>query len=314
MGMQVDTSNWVALNFDKIKTYFWSILAIVADVFFLAIFWELIGKIKRLPMFIKIFLVIFGVFLLDAVIFTTGVFWGNPVYLSILKGHLIVRFVLAVIATPFIVIYLNTDKYDEEKRDKPKTIWEILNFHSDLESKIENMEEVLKEEKKLEEELKKSEEKYALALQGANAGIWDWDIEKDNVMYSAKFHALLGFNEGELKSKIDDFKEMLHPDDVDRTMATIDDCFKNKKPYNVEYRLKNKDGSYKWYLSGGVVKFDDSGKPIRMVGSIIDIDEKKSIDKSYEDKVSELEKLNKAIINRELKMLELKKELQKSKE
>ncbi|MEI8270190.1 MAG: PAS domain-containing protein [bacterium] len=313
LGLQIGDFKWMSLDLSHLITYFWSIAAIIVDVFFIAIFWELLGRIKKIPLLIQVFLVIFGTFLIDALIFVTGVYLGQPVYWSILQGDLLVRIALALIASPIIVMYLKTEKYSEIERVKPKNFWEILNFHSDLETKIKSMEEVLKHQKELEDQLKKSEEKYLLALEGANAGIWDWDIEKNNIMYSEKFCSLLGFGKGELLDTIEDFKKMLHPDDIKETFSTIDAALEKKKNYSVEYRLKNKDGSYKWYLSSGITKFDSSGKAIRMVGSIIDINDKKIISQSYEEKVVELEKFNKLMINRELKMAELKEEIQKLK-
>ena len=309
LGKQVDTSNWVSFNFKNLITYFWSISAIIIDVFFMAILWELLGKIKKIPLFVQIFLVIFGTFIIDALIFVTGVFINQPIYASILQGDIIIRIILALIATPIVAIYLKAEKYSEDAREKPKNFWEILNFRSSLESKIKTMEEVLKYQKELETKLKNSEEKYSLAIEGASAGIWDWDIEKNYINYSSKFLSLLGFKEGEVSTTIEAFKLMLHPDDVEKTFSLIDECLNNKKVYSIEYRLKTKDGSYKWYLSSGITKFDSSGKAIRMVGSIIDINDKKLINESYQEKVKELEKFNKIMVDRELKMSELKQEI-----
>jgi hypothetical protein len=100
----------------------------------------------------------------------TGVFVNQPIYFSILYGHLTIRLILAVIITPIIFIYLRSEGYVE---NSSKKIWQIIDFKSDLETKIEGMEEVIKHSKELEVKLKESEEKYFLALEGANAGIWD---------------------------------------------------------------------------------------------------------------------------------------------
>ena len=309
LNLQVDTTKWISLDYSHLVTYFWSISAIIIDVFFIAIFWELLEKIKKINLFIRIFLVILFTFLIDALIFVTGAFYGQAIYLQILYGDLVTRLVLAIIATPIVTLYLKSEKYNETSRKKPKNFWDILNFHSDLETEIQSMEEVLREEKELKDKLQKSEEKYFLALEGANAGIWDWDIEKNVINYSNKFTSLLGYESEDLKTTIEDFKKILHPEDLDRTFKLIDECFNNKKNYSIEYRLLTKDGSYKWFLSSGITKFNPEGKPIRMVGSIIDINEKKMISNSYEEKVKELETFNKLMINRELKMTELKEEI-----
>ena len=275
LSLQVNTLSWVVLSNKRFIYYFWSISAIIVDIFFISIVWELLGKIQKIPLILRIFFVIFGTYSIDTLIFVSGVFGTQPLYVSILKGDLGTRLFLALIATPIIHFLLRTEGYREEKRSKPKNVWEILNFHSDLESKIESMEEASKEHKKLEAELKESQEKYALALEGANAGIWDWDIKNDMIMYSTKFLSLLGYENGELSNTLEVFKQqILHKDDRERTFALVDDCFKQRKIFSIEYRLQSKLGQYKWFLSGGIVKFDEGGKPIRMVGSIIDIDEK----------------------------------------
>lgn len=315
LSFQVDTSNWIFLTPKRLTYYFWSLSAIIVDVFFITIFWEVLGKIKKLPFFIRIFLVIFTTFSLDTLIFVSGVFGSLPIYTSILKGDILTRFIIAIISTPIIFLFLKSERYSEEERVKPKSAWEILNFHSDLEAKILSLEDVVKEQKLLQKELSEAKEKYLLALEGANAGIWEWDIVNNHIMYSKKFLRLLGYDEGELLDTIEVFKEqILHPEDLKNTFELVDLCFSKKTPLSVEFRLKTKEGSYKWFLSGGIVKFDGSNKPIRMVGSIIDIDEKKKIISSYEGKVAELEKMNNLMVGRELHMHEMKVELRQLRE
>ena len=311
LNMQVDTSKWIVITSERMWVYFWSIFAIILDGFFIAIFWEILEKTKKPSIFIRVFLVIFGTYLLDTLIFTTGVFGAQTIYASVLQGNLMTRLLLALVITPIISISLRREGYIEEKREKPKNVWEILNFRSDLETKIETMEDGIKIQKVLQERLKESQETYYLALEGANAGIWDWDIEKNYIMYSAKFSSLLGFEKGELSTTIENFKKILHPDDVERTFTLIDECFKTRKIYSIEYRLKTKDKSYKWYQCGGIVKFNSTDKPIRMVGSIIDIDEKKHLLESYKEKVDQLEQLNSLMVGRELQMFELKEQIKK---
>ena len=310
LGLQANTGSWVALSPTRFVYYFWSISAIIVDVFFITIVWELLGKIQKLPFFLKVFLVIFGTYCIDTLIFATGVFGGQPLYASVLRGDLSTRLILAIIATPIISFLLKSEGYKEEVRDKPKDAWEILNFRSDLETRIESMEESNKEQKRLEGELKKSHEKYALALEGTNAGIWDWDIINDHIMYSVKFMDLIGYKKEDLLDTIEVFKkQILHPEDVEKTFKLVDECFAEKKPFSIEYRLKTKEKGYKWFSSGGVTKFNAEGKPERMVGSIIDIDEKRKLIASYEEKVKELETLNHLMVGRELQMFEMKKKL-----
>ena len=96
LGFQVDTTRWVQFSAEQGTYYFWSILAIVLDVLFLAVFWELLSKISRLNLTVRVFLVVFGVFALDSFIFTTGAFAGTEFYAAILSGNLMIRFILSL--------------------------------------------------------------------------------------------------------------------------------------------------------------------------------------------------------------------------
>ena len=128
LSQQADTSGWVELTWSTAASYFWSLLAIIIDVFLLAILWELWSKIKKLNFLVKIFLVTLTVLVVDTFIFTTGVFGNSELYLSMLKGNLAVRVILSLIAAPLIALLLKSGGYAEEKRQKPKKFWEIFNF------------------------------------------------------------------------------------------------------------------------------------------------------------------------------------------
>jgi PAS domain S-box-containing protein len=305
----VDTSKWVSVSPILFRVYFWSITALLFDVFFLPISWEFLGKLKRIALPWRVYIVMFSTLALDSLIFDSGAFGNTQNYLAKLFGDLLNRVILTTLMTPIASFFLKSKGFDETQRKKPSNFWEIFNFRSDLESRIKTMEEVLREQSVLEKKLKEAEERYALAVEGANAGIWDYDVVNNRIMYSAKFCQLLGFNEGDLKTTIEDFLNMLHPDDVKRTQDFLNYCFREKKRYDIEYRLKNKDGTYRWYMSGGVISFDAKGKPLRLVGSTIDINEKKLISESLKEKITELERFNKLMVDRELKMVELKEEL-----
>jgi len=310
LGFEVNTTNWVQFNLVRAPYYFWSILAIIFDVIFIGIVWELLSKIKSLNLVIRVFLITFGVLALDTFIFTTGVYGASGVYLSALKGDLFIRLILSLIGAPIIGYFLKSEGFSEEKRDKPKNFWEILNFRSDLEKKIFTLEEIIEKNKILEQKIRKSEEAYELALSGSGSGIWDWDTITNSIVWSSKFCELLGYEPGGIKGDLTTFKNiLLHPDDIDRTFVLVNQCLKTGKPYEIEYRLKTKLGEYRWFLATGITKYDNNKKPIRMVGSIIDINAKKQAELTIKEQLDQLTKLNNLLIDREIKMVELKKEI-----
>lgn len=313
LQFQTNTSAWVQFTWASAEIYFWSLLAIVVDVFFLAFTWELLSKFRRLPLFFRVFLVVLGVYILDTIIFCTGVFWNNEVYLSILKGNLLVRLILSLLGVPVMSFLLKAQGFSEAKRLKPQNFWEILNFRSDLEVKISSLEEAIKKNKILENDLKKAQETYELVISGSGAGIWDWNIITDEIIWSPKTFQLLGYEVGELENSLQAFKNILHPEDSQKTFAVVDASFQSHKAYATEYRLKTKSGDYRWFAANGIIKYDKNNKPVRMVGTLIDIDNKKRGELEIVEKIQELTALNRAMVGRELKMVELKQELEQLK-
>lgn len=310
LGFEVDTTKWVQFSLDKGMYYFWSMLAIILDVLFMAIFWELLSKIKSLNLMVRVFLVIFGVFALDSLVFTTGAFGNTEFYSAILKGNLAIRFILSLIGAPIMAHFMKEEGFTEEGREKPKNFWEIMNFRSDLEIKILSLEETIAEKKMLEEKLKGATETYELAIAGAGAGIWDLDIPSSRIHFSDKLLQLLGYENGELEDDFNVLKaSILNPEDSDRVVSLFEKRLSDGKPFEAECRFKNKSGQYRWFLVNGITKYDDGGKPVRMVGSAIDIDLKKEAEAKLKEKIAELTKFNEVMLGRELKMIDLKKEI-----
>ncbi|MES2689903.1 MAG: PAS domain S-box protein [Bacteroidota bacterium] len=131
--------------------------------------------------------------------------------------------------------------------------------------------------KKAEEDLKESDLRYELAAQGTAAGLWDWfDMSVYDQWWSPRFYELIGYENNEIPASVETFRSIIHPQDRELTLALLDEHFKNNKPFNIEYRFKTKNNGYKWFLATGQVHRDGTGKPVRMVGSIIDIDYKKN--------------------------------------
>lgn len=120
-----------------------------------------------------------------------------------------------------------------------------------------------------------SEQRFALAVRGTNDGIWDWDLKTDVVYYAPRFKQLLGYQDDEMQNLFSEFEVRLHPDDHDHTMAAIRAHMEQQDPYDVQYRLKCKDGDYRWFRARGIALRDESGHPYRMAGSITDITEQK---------------------------------------
>ncbi len=126
--------------------------------------------------------------------------------------------------------------------------------------------------------LKKSEERYSMALRGTKAGIYEWWVKENSVNVSTYWKNLLGYEEDELKNiSIETFLSFIHPEDLARTSKAIEVHMKDHMPYQNELRIKTKSGEYKWFQDSGVSKLDIDGSPSIVIGSIIDIDERKKV-------------------------------------
>jgi PAS domain S-box-containing protein len=127
-----------------------------------------------------------------------------------------------------------------------------------------------------EEALRASEERWKFALEGAGDGVWDADLRTGEVLYSKRYQEMLGFGEHEFGNSREEWEQRLHPEDKLRVMAGRQAYLDGKSlTYASEFRLRCKDGSWKWILSRGmVVSRDAEGKPLRMIGTQADIDER----------------------------------------
>jgi PAS domain S-box-containing protein len=127
-----------------------------------------------------------------------------------------------------------------------------------------------------EEALRASEERWKLALQGSNDGIWDWNIKTNKVFYSVRWKEMLGFEDHEIANERDEWAKRVHPDDINKVMQTIQDHLAKKTPfYTSEHRVLCKDGTSKWILDRGQALWDEAGNPVRMVGSHTDVTDRK---------------------------------------
>jgi PAS domain S-box-containing protein len=134
--------------------------------------------------------------------------------------------------------------------------------------------------KQAEEALRKSQERFNLAVRGSNDGIWDWNILSGEVFYSERVRELLGYGPGEFPDLIESIDTHLHPDDHSRTWAAIRAHLDTRIPYDKEHRLRTKDGRYRWFRCRGQAVWDDAGKPVRMAGSLTDIHDRRMNEES----------------------------------
>ncbi|MFZ6031612.1 MAG: EAL domain-containing protein [Chloroflexota bacterium] len=147
--------------------------------------------------------------------------------------------------------------------------------------------EEIAQRKKIEQALRISEERYALAVRGANDGIWDWDLQSQKVYYSPRWKNMLGYKEDEVGDQIQEWVGRVHPDDRDRVQLELRAHVKGiTSLFESEYRILHKDGKYRWMLSRGLAVTETHplnlpGRILRVAGSQTDI----SLRKQAEEKL-----------------------------
>jgi two-component system cell cycle sensor histidine kinase/response regulator CckA len=153
---------------------------------------------------------------------------------------------------------------------------ELRLAHDGLEKRVVERTEQLQ---KTAEELRTSEERYALAVRGSNEGIWDVNLISGEAYFSPRWKSILGYEDDEIPNDVEEWKKRIHPDDRHLVMESRKACLDGHIPaYEIEYRLQHKDGSFRWIHSRGACLRDLEGKAIRFAGSNSDITDRKRIE------------------------------------
>ena len=132
------------------------------------------------------------------------------------------------------------------------------------------------ETKRIEAALRQSEQRYALALSGANEGIWEWGDEVAGVYMSRRLREIIGIQGGESSVDVDTWLARIHPEDVEEMRERMREHLRgHTEYYDHEYRMRGDDGRYRWVHSRGLGVRDKTGRVTRMAGSLSDITERK---------------------------------------
>lgn len=125
-------------------------------------------------------------------------------------------------------------------------------------------------------QLRLEQQRLSLALEGANAGLWDWDLTTNEVFFSDRWKALLGHSPDEIANEFSEWERLTHPDDRDASLERVRAYLASgTEGYENIHRMLHADGHYVWILASGRVLRDGAGNPTRMVGIHLDITEQR---------------------------------------
>lgn len=138
------------------------------------------------------------------------------------------------------------------------------------------------ERKLVEEKLRASEERLAQALEAVGDGVWDWNVQTGELVFSTRFSQLYGFADDEYGRHMEHLMSRIHPDDKQRVMDALQGYLGGQTTcFSIEHRGQCKDGAWKWVLSrGAAVSRGADGRVLRMIGTHVDITEKKQAEES----------------------------------
>jgi PAS domain S-box-containing protein len=142
---------------------------------------------------------------------------------------------------------------------------------------IDRLQRELFQRERVERALRQGEERWQLAIRGTNDGIWDWNLKTDQVFFSTRWKEMLGYQEQDIGTTSEEWRQRIHPDDLQQVLQCYQDHITGRTSFYVtEQRLLCKDGSYKWILARGQALWDQEGNVIRMTGSHTDISDTKA--------------------------------------
>lgn len=165
-----------------------------------------------------------------------------------------------------VMLLLLTSMFEKKKK----------HFYKELILKDIELKENL-ELKQTRDSLKENQERWKFAIEGSNAGMWDYNFETGEVYRSSRWAEIIGFKKEEISNSIDEWKDRIHPDDKERVEEILNKHFNHEiESYVSEHRMLCKDGHYKWVLDRGkVIAWMENGKPKRVVGTKTDITKRK---------------------------------------
>jgi two-component system cell cycle sensor histidine kinase/response regulator CckA len=166
-----------------------------------------------------------------------------------------------------------------------------------LEQKMLEVERELKKRQQAEEALRISNTRLHLSLESGNIGLWEWNLENNEVWFSPEWKYQLGYQDHEIPNLYEEWEKRLHPEDKPRLLAQVESYLQGREPqYRVEFRLRHKNGSYRWIAASGQLIIEKDNNSKRFMGCHVDITERKRAEEEKELLMAAIEQAGEIVL------------------
>ncbi|MES9963553.1 MAG: transporter substrate-binding domain-containing protein [Candidatus Sedimenticola sp. 20ELBAFRAG] len=178
-----------------------------------------------------------------------------------------------------VVLYRDLKDSVMERDQAQKALQQLnLELESRVDQRTSELQREIHERKQTEQRLRQSEKSLAKAQRIANLGNWEWDIQGGRLSWSEEIYRIFGLVPGEFEASYEAFLETIHPDDLGKVTQAVDRALNDHVPYLIEHRVVRPDGELRYVQEQGEVSWNDSGKPVRMLGVVHDVTERKRME------------------------------------
>ncbi|WP_353571439.1 PAS domain S-box protein [Candidatus Albibeggiatoa sp. nov. BB20] len=162
--------------------------------------------------------------------------------------------------------------------------WQIRSIEQDEQKTWYAVANDVTQQKQSEQHLSSKQERFELAIRGSNHGLWDWNLSTNEVYFSPRWKAILGYYEHEIPNHLDALLQCIHPDDFPRVWNTLESYLdKSVDKFESVYRMLHKDGSQMWVLAQAAALWDEQEQPYRMVGTYVDVTPYKELEQALQE-------------------------------